>query len=169
MKRLSNVKATVTGDRITICADIVETPFWRMPVERTIDRAINVPDANQPRQHHYHIQVSQDIYSVKTPGKHCGLAISHDDMLAIAKMVDPRICHAPVLKSQINSTTLTADIGSELTPDLQWEVCSDGKTWTAIEGQTTKTLDKSTVKQGQFVRLVAKSEAGTMTSNPIKI
>lgn len=158
MKTLSGVKTTVTGDKITITADIVEREF-RFPVQQVTVGYLNPANIRWPR----HIQLSNDACFVKAFGN--GFAISTDDLVKIASQVEPKTSFPPLFG--LKMPNYTVEISSELHPDLQWEV-SDKLTgeWSKVEGQTSATLDKSKVKTGQFVRCVASSDAGSVTSNP---
>lgn len=159
MKTLSGVKATVTGNRVTITADIVEKDFSQFPVQQ--QTIVHVAKGNA--MHHRHLHISQAGVIVRTPGKEVGFVIEKQTLIDLATQIEPRISYAPVARI---GNDLTVKIASELTPDLQWEHSEDhGKTWKHVEGQTTATLDRSKVKCGNHVRLKASSEAGEMISN----
>ena len=160
MKTFANKKITVTGNKFTMTADIVEKDYSAFPVQQ--QTIVHVAGNN--RQHHRHVQISQAGAMVKTPGKNLGFVLEKQDLVDLATAIEPRLSYAPV-PSKLGKE-LTVNISSELTPDLQWQVSSDnGKTWADIAGQKTNTLDKSSVPAKSLVRLKASSEAGTMISN----
>ena len=160
MKTLAKIKSTVSGGKLTLTADIIEKDYSGFPVQQqTI-----VHISKQNRGHHRHMQMSQAGVVARTPGKNLGFVLEKQDFIDLATSVEPRLSYAPVASKL--GTTLTVNISSELKADLQWQVSADkGKTWADIAGQTTNTLDKTTVKAGQLVRLKASSEAGEMISN----
>ena len=175
MKKLTNVKCTATGNKITICADIVEADAgeFRFPAQRTTVGYLHEANPNWPR----HVQVSNEAIFVKSAQN--GLAITLDDFVSIATCAEPKTASPPVL---VKVQDLTAEISSELNPDFQWQVSDNPRpiadkpstpppqpVWTDIKGATVKTLDKAMVKSGQWVRCIISSESGSLTSNPIKI
>ena len=164
MKTFANKKITVTGNKFTMTADIVEKDYSAFPVQQqTI-----VHMAKNNVRHHRHIQISMVAAFVKTPGKKIGFALENQDLVNLATQVEPLLSYAPVAANKLDKT-LTVKIHSELTPDLQWQTSADGTTWTDVAGQTTNTLDKATVKAGSQVRLKASSNAGEMFTNAVTI
>jgi|ERR1700722_9493418 len=185
MKTLQGVKTTMSADgkSVTITADIIEKDFPQFMVQRVTVGHLNPANMAHPR----HIQVSGDALYIKSFGN--GVALSLDSLVAIAAVIEPKTSFAPVLK-KLTADSLTVQISTELNPDFQWQISDDAfpkakiptprppsgtklvappAVWTDIEGQTTATLDPSKVKKGQWVRCVASSEAGSMTSNPVQI
>jgi len=160
MKTLTNTKTTVTGNKITITADIVDKKF-PFPVQQVTVGYLNPDNIRWPR----HIQLSNDACFIKAFGN--GFAISTDDLVNIAAQVEPKTSFPPLFKKI--TPEYKVEISSELHPDLQWEVSDklQGAPWTKVEGQTSESLDKSKVKAGQFVRCVATSDAGSLISNPV--
>jgi hypothetical protein len=165
MKTLQNIKLTATGSKLTLTDDVVDKDFYGNPMQQ---QTVTYMDDVNPR-HVLHCQISNAAVFVRMPGKQAGMAIEIPALVEAAKQIEPLLNYPPQFSSQITADTLKADIGSELTPDLQWEFSDDGRHWFKIEGQTTATLDKSTVKPGQYVHLVASSEAGSATSNYVRI
>ena len=176
MKTLCNTKTTISADgkTATITGDIVEKKFDLWAVTRTTHGYLNPKNM----AHHRHIQSSHEALFVYS-GQHY-FGISHDDLVSIAAAIEPKTSFAPKLDKV--EQDLTVHLESELNPYLQWEVGDKVTTefkknhfreeilnWRKIEGQTKPTLDKSTVKPGQFVRCVASSEAGSMTSNAVEV
>lgn len=160
MKTFANIKYTITGNKITLTADIVDKDFSRYPAQH--QTIVHTASGNRRHRRHFHLSEAGAI--IRTPGKNLGFVFQKQDMVDLATAIEPRLSYAPVAAPI--GKDLTANISSELTPDLQWQASADGgRTWTDIAGQTTKTLDRATVKAGQQVRLKASSEAGTMISN----
>jgi len=98
-----------------------------------------------------------------------GGAIPIDDMVAIFAKVEPKTSYRPLFKRQPKSDSLTVDISSELDPDFQWQTSNEpnkNDSWKNIDGATSKTLDRTNLPKGAFVRCIAHSEAGAMASNP---
>ncbi len=167
MKKLLNVKSEMKDGKITITADVVECEAgdFRFPMQQVTVGFYNPENIKWPR----HIQISQEATFVKAFGN--GLAIPHEALVEIASLAEPKTSYPPLFKKKIDEN-LTAEISSELNPDFQWQVSDSIKPdaqWENIEGQTSITLDKSKVLAGKFVRLVASSDAGSMTSNPFLI
>ena len=176
MKKLVNVKTTVTNGKITICADIEESApnEFAFPVQQVTVGHLNPINPRWPR----HCQISQDAYFIKCNG--FGMAIFHDDLIAIAAQVEPKTSFPPVVKKLTDD--LFAEVSSELNPDFQWQVSDDAypqptaprtpppqAVWSNIDGATSVKLDKTPLKTGQWVRCIISSEAGSVTSNPVKI
>lgn len=163
MKTLANLKATVSDGKVTITADIVEKDFSQFPVQQqTILHA-----SGHGLSHHRHLQIGQHGAVVKTPGKNVGFVLERQSMVDLATEIEPRLAESPRL-SKLTST-LTVEINSELTPNLQWQSSADQQTWDDVAGQTTNTLDKTKVEKGRHVRLKASSDAGEMFSNSVRI
>jgi hypothetical protein len=168
MKKLTNCISTVKDGKLTFTADIVEADAneFRFPVQQTTVGYINPLNMKWPR----HIQVSSEATFVKAFGN--GMAISHDDLVEMAAKVEPKTSFPPLFKTQPKSESLTVEISSELNPDFQWQLSAtidNTASWTNISGATSSTLCKTNLPQGVWVRCVAKSDAGSMTSNPVQI
>lgn len=164
MKKLTNVVSKVVDGKLTVTADVTECAAgdYRFPVQQVSIGYLSDKNHQWPR----HIQLSGEATFVKAFGN--GMAINHDDLVSIAAVVEPKTSFPPVFKKRIPDYTV--EIDTELDPDFQWQVSDSIDTkqsWKDIAGQTTKTLDKSTVPPGKWVRCVASSEAGSMTSNPV--
>lgn len=164
MKTLTNVVCKVENGKVTITADIADKTFG-LPVNQTTVGYLNPKNIRYPR----HCQISNEAYFVKAFGN--GFAIMHDDLVRIAAIVEPKTTYPPLFTKQPDSENFVVEINSELNPDFQWQVSDEIKlgkeNWTDIVGATDGVLDKSKVEKGKFVRCVAKSEAGTMYSNPV--
>lgn len=164
MKKLINVTSAVTNGKITITADIADTDKgeFRFPVQQTTVGWINPLNMRWPR----HVQISGEATFVKANGS--GMAILHDDLVAIAALVEPKTSFPPVFKK----SDLTVEVASELNPSYQWQVSDKidaSQSWSNINGQISATLDKSSIKAGQFVRCVASNDSGSMISNPTQV
>ncbi len=164
MKTLKSIKSTITGNKLTLTADIVDKDYSAF---RSQQQTI-VHVASNNIRHHRHLQIAECGVIVKTPGKKVGFVLEKQDLINLATDIEPMLSYAPVATNKL-SKTLTVSINSELTPDFQWQVSTDGKTWTDIADQTTAALDKSTVKAGQHVRLKASSPAGEMLTEHVTI
>jgi hypothetical protein len=166
MKKLTNVKTTVTGSKVTICADIVDAAptDFKWPVQQTTVGWLNPANLRWPR----HIQISSEAVFVKSMNG--GMAITNDDLVALAALVEPKTSFPPFFKSFPSPQSLTVDFSTELDPKLQWQVSDtplpDGK-WTDIEGAISRTLDNP--PKGKFVRCVASSEAGATATPAIRV
>ena len=165
MKILTNTKTTVKDGKVTITGDVAEKTFG-FPVQQVTVGYLNPDNMRWPR----HIQLSGEAVFVKAFGR--GFAIMNEDLTAIAAAIEPLTSYPPTFQNQPDDK-LTADISSELSPDIQWEVTDSilaGEVnWQPVTGATTATLDKSLVKSGQFVRCVATSESGMMASNAVQV
>jgi hypothetical protein len=176
MKTLLRPKTTVSedGKTATIVCDIADVQFSEILAQRVTVGHVNPIHMAHPR----HVQISNEAIFVKA--FNVGFAMPIDDIVSIASVVEPRTTFAPQFRKSTDS--LTVQIASELDPDFQWEVSDDYNprplghkevravaTWAKIDGQTTKTLDPTKVKSGQWVRCIASSEAGSMASNPVQI
>jgi len=185
MKTLINEKAIVSkdGKSVTITADIIEKDYPQWMVQRVTVGHLNPVNIAHPR----HVQISGDAVFIKGGGT--SVAFSNDGLVAIAAAIEPKTSFAPVIR-KLTPENLTVQIDSELSPDFQWQISDDAfpkpkiptprppsgtklvappAVWANIEGQTVATLDPSKVTKGQWVRCVASSEAGSMTSNPVQI
>jgi hypothetical protein len=162
MKKLTNVSVSVVNGKATITGDVVEAGKhgFEHPVQQVTVGYINPKNMAWPR----HCQLSHEAFFVKAFGQ--GVGIMLDDLVAIAAVLEPKTSYPPKA-SQLDGS-LTVQIDSELQPTLQWELSDDGKDWKPIDGETTNALDRSKYK-GKFVRLVASSEAGSITTNPILV
>jgi hypothetical protein len=160
MKILKNIKASIKDGQVTITGQISEYKFDH-PVQQVTVGYLNPANMQWPR----HCQLSHEAFFVKAFGN--GVGIMLDDLVNLAAIIEPKTTFPP--KSGSLDQTLTVHIDSELTPELQWEISDDGKEWSAIEGQTTNTLDKSKIEKGKIVRLRASSEAGSAYTNPVMV
>jgi hypothetical protein len=163
MKTIIDTTVTVKDGIVTMTGKLVDRQFGFPTMQQTVPFA----DANNARWMR-HIQISQQATFVKAFGN--GFGFPHEVLVKIATACEPKTSYPPVFKK--GEDELVAEISSEIEPTLQWEV-SDGvkesSVWKPIEGQTSRALDKTKVTKGQFVRLVATSEAGQMISNPVLI
>jgi hypothetical protein len=164
MKTLKGIKTTISGNKLTLTADIVDKDYSAF---RTQQQTI-VHAASDNIRHHRHLQIAECGVMVKTPGKRVGFVLEKQDLIDIATGIEPLLSYAPVATNKLDKT-LTVKINSELTPDFQWQVSMDGQVWSNVPGQTTTTLDKSTVKAGQRVRLKATSPAGEMITETVVV
>jgi len=166
MKTLSNVQTTVKDGKVTITADIIDQKF-DFPVQQVTIGHFNPANMTWPR----HIQLSHEAVFVKAFGN--GFAIIQDDLVKIAAKVEPKTSFPPKFAYNPDNKSLTAEVCSEIDPDFSWEVSDsirpNESKWTLIEGENSITLNKEKVKTGQFVRCIASSEAGSMTSNPVLV
>jgi hypothetical protein len=158
MKTLKNIQTTFKDGKVTITADVEEKEFL-YPVQQV---TIGFQARGNP---HWirHAQISQEAIFFKRLG--VGFAIPIEEFSDnVAMVIEPRLTFPPLYRR--GSIPLTVDFCSELQPDLQWETAEtiDGE-WTTVEGQTSNTLNPSTVKKGWLVRCVASSEAGS-TATP---
>ncbi|MDE2097609.1 MAG: hypothetical protein KGL39_10210 [Patescibacteria group bacterium] len=175
MKQLSNPKVAMStdGKQATVVFDVADTVFDRRFVQQVTVGHINPSNPAWSR----HAQLSHDSVFLTAYGD--GISIKIDDLAVIASKIEPKSTYPPKFTK---TNALSVEVSSELNPDFQWEVGDFVKgveirpkvfqdqihNWRKIDGATSKTLDKSLVKSGQFVRCVASSAAGSMTSNPIK-
>lgn len=166
MKTLKNVKTTVSNGKVTMTADIVDCPENFRVQQQTIIY-VNPANIRHPR----HIQISHEAVLVKSASG--GFVMYHDDLVNLATLIEPKTSYAPVFSALTQGDQdLTVQVGSELTPDLQWQVSDDiGKSavWSDVTGATGNALEKSKVKSGQFVRCKASSEAGIMFSSVTQV
>lgn len=180
MKTLQSPKVTVSADgkTATVVFQIVEKQFGNFPSQRVTIGHLNPSNKKHPR----HVQATDEGVFVKNMMNGEGVAIELDDFVQMAAVINPATTFAPRFKK--SDAPLTVEISSELDPDFQWQVtdsieiksvtAESGLTpiqpiWTDIAGQVTKTLDKASVKSGQWIRCKAYSQAGEMFSNPVKI
>lgn len=164
MKTLTNVKATVTDGKLTLTADVADQAF-SLPVQQVTVLHMSPHNHQWPR----HVQLSGQAVFVKAFGN--GVAILNEDLVAIAKAVEPRTTYPPKFRAKVGPD-LTAQVHSELTPDFQWQQSSSilkDANWTAIAGATAAKLDPAGLAHKAWVRCVAHSEAGSMASNPVQI
>jgi hypothetical protein len=179
MKSLINPKSVISADgkTATVTFDIVEQTFSDFPSQRWTVGHLNPSNIKHPR----HVMVSNEAIFVKyfTPKKRVQFAIPIDDFVLIAAQIEPQTTFPPAIKTL---QSLTAEVSSEINPSFQWQVTDSIEikpvplgtavapvVWTDVVGQTTKTLDKASIKTGQWVRLRAYSDAGEMFSNPVKV
>ncbi len=166
MKKLINTKATVTGGKITICADIVEVDKseFRFPTQQVTIGFINPANPRWPR----HIQLSGDAVFVKSING--AFAITNDDLANIASMVEPKTSFSPFFKKMPSPKELTVDFSSELDPKIQWQQsdkADSDSAWSDIAGATSATL--ANPPAGKYVRCVASSDAGATATPAVKI
>ena len=160
MKCLSNFKTTINGNKVIIEADITEVTFGQRVQQVTVGY-YNPTNLQWPR----HCQLSHEAFFIKAFGH--GVGVKLEDLVALASAIEPRTTFPPKLNSKLDSA-LKVEIGSELTPTLQWQVSDNvdkRADWKDIPGATGPELDRTLVQTGQFVRVIAKSEAGEMVSN----
>ena len=160
MKRLFNFQSKLENGKITITADIDDYKF-EQPVQQVTVGHFNPDNLNWPR----HVQLSHEAFFIKAFGNGVGIMI--DDLVDLATLVEPKTSFPPKLDKLDSS--LKVSVCSEIEPSYQWQVSDniDNRAkWTDIDGATTSELDRTKVKVGQFVRVIASSDAGSMTSNP---
>lgn len=160
MKCLSNFKTTISGNKVFIEANITEANFGQRVQQVTVGY-YNPDNLAWPR----HCQLSHEAFFIKAFG--FGVGVKLDDLISLAAVIEPRTTFPPKLNKQLDKS-LKLELCSELSPSLQWQVSDniDARAdWQDVPGATGIELDKSKVKVGQFVRVVAKSEAGQIVSN----
>ena len=160
MKCLSNFKTKVEGSKVIIEAELSEKTFAQRVQQVTIP-FFNAKNIQWPR----HCQISQEAFFVKAFGSGVGILLS--DLVSLAALLEPKTTFPPQVGDLDNN--LKVEINSEISPFIQWQVSDniDNRAdWNDIEGATGLELDKSKVKVGQFVRVIARSEAGEMISRP---
>lgn len=166
MKKLVNIQCSVKDGKATITGNIVEAGKgeFKFPVQQTTITLVNSENPRWIR----HLQISTEATFVKSSG--VGFAIPHVELMEISNACEPKSSFPPVLKGK---PSLTVEFNSELELTFQWEASDSlekGKqNWAEIVGQTTVTLDPSTVKKGQFVRCIGKNAAGDYVTPPIPI
>lgn len=160
MKTIANCVTVVKDGKVTITADIVEKDFTRFPVQRSTVGYLNPDNIEWPR----HIQISNEAVFVKAFA--VGVAMSLDDLVAIAAAVEPKTSYPPKFKK---ADSVSVEIASELSPSFQWQSADDirNPVWQDIPGAVSSSLDAKMVQPGKFVRCVAKSDAGEMYSRPV--
>lgn len=168
MKTLTNVKCECVNGKFTMTADVVEQAFD----PRFTQRQTFLHQSPSNMKHHRHIQGSHEAIFVKHRG--FGVAFLHDLFMEMALAIEPKTSYAPVNLDERMTDSLTVRIGTELTPDLQWEKSPNengnpSATWIKIPGQTTNRLDDVERIKGFWYRLEATSEAGGMTTNAVLI
>lgn len=177
MKFLNNPKTTISADgkTATVVFNIEEKEFNKYPMQRNTVGHVNPANLAHAR----HLQIDENGFYVKAFGQI--VAICSDALVSIASVVNPKTSFAPKFKKQIDQS-FTVDVATELDPDYQWQVSENAipmaekphtappaAVWSDIEGQSGKSLDKAKVKPGEWVRCIASSAAGSMTSNPVKV
>jgi len=163
MKSITDISITVKDGIVTLTGKIINFQFGFPAMQQTVPYA---DDKNAKWMRH--LQISQEATFVKAFGN--GFGLPHKVLVDLATACEPKTSYPPVFKK--TDDELVAEISSEIEPALQWEVSDcvkESSVWSKIEGQTTKALDKTKVSKGQFVRLVATSDAGQMISNPVLI
>lgn len=174
MKTLTNYKITVTGDKLTLTADIVEQQFNQILTSRVSHGHLN-PDH---QHHHRHIQSSSEAIFVKHMGH--GFALSNDFVAALASVVEPRTAFAPIFKH--SSTPNKVEVVSESPVALQWQTAPAEHfiesptphtaptpvTWVDIAGETGDSIDESKVEKGHWVRCKAVNATGETTSRAVQ-
>ena len=161
MKSLTNFKIEVQGDKALIQADIVDRQF-SMPCQQVTVFQFN------PNNRHFirHVQLSHEAVFIKS--RFGSFGIANDDLVDVAIKIEPSLTYAPIFQKKLTND-LKVTVHSEIEPDLQWQVSDDGKEWMDVIGEKRETLDRTTIKVGQFVRCVASGEAGQMISNPVQV
>jgi hypothetical protein len=174
MKTLSNPLITITGNKLTLTADIVDQQFNQILTTR-------VSHGHVHGEHHRHkrdIQSSSEAVFVKY-GCHGAFALTNDFLIQCAAEVEPRTSFAPVFKE--GSSPKGVAVISETSAQFQWQVSDDPTpkavkdhtppppaVWTDIPGATKDSLDEAAVKKGQWVRCVAVNATGKTISQPAK-
>lgn len=161
MKTLTNLKTVVDGDNVTITGKIIERKFGH-PVQQVTVGFMADTNPNWIR----HAQISQEAMFVKHLA--AGAAIPLEEWVTnVASVIEPLLNHPPTFRR--SSTPLTVDFSSELEVTLQWQVAPvEGADFQDIPGQTSRILDRDSVKGG-WVRCKGSSKAGWTTTPPVKL
>jgi hypothetical protein len=160
MKILSNVVTVVKDGKVTITADIADKSF-QWPVQQTTVTHIAAENVRFPR----HVQLSHEAVFVKNGP--IGFAIEREDLVNIAKEVEPQTSYRPVVSK--SDGPFSAKFVSELPLTYKWQNSAAGKVFVNIEGQTNQTLDLTKVVKGEFVRCVATNAAGSTATAPVQV
>lgn len=164
-KTLVNVQMSAKDGKVTLTGDIAEVDFDVHMIQRVTIGYLNPDNRQWPR----HIQLSHEAVFVSAFGKY--FSLNDDDLVRLATLVEPKTSYPPIFKSKI-ADKLEAQISSELDPSFRWEVSDridKAQQWSVIEGESSNTLSSPERFKGKFVRCVAFSDAGSMTSNPVKV
>jgi len=168
MKQLTNITVTVSAGKLTLTGDIIDADpnQFRFPARQTTELMLNPNNRNWPR----HIQLTHKAIFVKAFGN--AFVMTHEDFVKIASAVEPKTTFPPLFRGNAQVGNIGSELCSELKPDLQWQVSDSigkGANWTNITGQTAGILAQGSAKSGQYVRLVASSEAGSMSSMAVQV
>ncbi len=165
MKSLKNIKATCTGNVVTITAEIEERKFGFPSQQSTV---LHLADTDPKWARH--VQISNEAFFVKRLG--LGVAVPLEEWVTqVANVIEPKLSHPPKLKQ--GGKPLTVEFSSELEPQLQWQLAdkpdAEPDEWQNIEGATKKTLTPNALPKGKYVRCHASSEAGFTFTPPTQI
>ena len=173
MKTLIFNKAILVDDgkSIVITADIVDTPFDGMLTTRVTHGHINPANMKHPR----HIQSSNSALFIRH-ARH-SVAMTNDFLVSVAAVVEPKTSFPPMIVE--GKDPLSVELASESPVFYQWQVSDNAfptgtfpppaAVWTDIAGQVSATLDKSSVKTGQWVQCVVTNSSGKSTGKPFQI
>ncbi len=166
MKKLTKIIVTIKNGKGFMTFDIVEAApsDFRFPVQQTTVGWLNPANLRWPR----HIQLSSEAVFVKSANG--GMAITNDDLVALAALVEPKTSFPPFYKTFPTPQSLTVDFSTELEPKLQWQSSNSPlpeSEWTDIEGETKPTLENP--PKGKYVRCVASSDAGRTATPPVRV
>lgn len=173
MKTLIYKSATLSDDgkSVTINADVVEQPFNSILTSRVTHGHLNELNVKHPR----HVQSSSEAVFVKHSVH--GVALLNDFLVSVAAVVEPKTSFAPLHVP--SADLMTTQLVSESDVKYQWQVSDDPApqgtfpppvaVWSDIAGQTSKTLDKSCIKQGQWARCVSTNATGSTIGKPVHI
>jgi hypothetical protein len=166
MKKITNTKAEVKGNKITITGDIIDVApgEFKFPAQQVTIGYETIG------RHRRHVQISSDAVFVKTPDAIA--AIPLNELIAISSAIEPKTSPKPWFSKMPTTGALTVEFSSEIEPSLQWKWSDkpdpSGK-WSDIAGATTATLIKTPDLNGKWVACVAFSEAGATSTQPIQI
>jgi hypothetical protein len=173
MKNLTSPVVTISedGKTATIVATIEDTPFQENIITRVTHSHMDVI-----AEHTRHVQSSNAAVFVRHRGH--GIFIPNETIIAIAAAIEPATSFPPHFHQGDKLV-----VHSELPAKLQWQVSDNAfpvadkphtppppAVWTDLPGQTAASLDeKSPVKSGQWIRIVATNAAGTSISKPVQV
>jgi hypothetical protein len=172
MKTIQNVKVTVTDGRMTICADLKDTPFNGMLTTRVTHGFVNPINPKHGR----HIQSSNEAVFIRS--KNGAIAIPNNVLIQIAASAEPLTSFPPVIKSEKLGFV---EVNSETPVLYQWQVSDDAfpvaekphtpappAVWKNIDGETKPELNMVAVKAGQYVRCLVSNFTGVETGKAFK-
>lgn len=162
MKSITNLKATISGDQITISGKIEE---WQ-PSLRVQQVTIGHASPHNPSWIR-HVQISDSDFIVSRMMN--GLTVNLDEWMDIAIQVEPKLASVPTFVKQPTKDNLSVVADSETPIDYQWSGSLDGNSFKFIDGETTSTLDKTKIETNKFVICSVKNASGQTDSDMIQV
>lgn len=152
------------GKTLTIVCEVAEQPFNSMLTTRVTHSYIN----EMHQAHQRRIQSSNAAIFCEAPGGNGATvkaAILNEALADIFAALEPLTTFLPQLKKLDDGKV---HVISETPVTFQWQISTDGKTWSDLTGETKSNITEGLIKPGEWSRLAMTNSTGTNISKAVQ-